>query len=181
MPAPERIYLQGAAEAPDCEDPDSGVTWCWHQIDDSDVEYVRADLPRGTSAQILTEREITSSAIEGAICQGYQGRNPPPTPEHWLAQWWEMGRSQKQLEDELAEVKRDFEIKTIVISAWQRENSPGGWIDDLRVKLDRLEPTMQALRTVVQNTRALGLITEDQPLLLARALAALEDTKGGGT
>lgn len=44
MTAPERIYLQGAADAPDCEDPNSGVTWCWHQIDDTDVEYVRADI-----------------------------------------------------------------------------------------------------------------------------------------
>lgn len=32
---------------------------------------------------------------------------------------------------------------------------------------------------LVQNTMALGLITEDQPLLLARARAALKETKGG--
>lgn len=40
----------------------------------------------------------------------------------------------------------------------------------------QLEHEVQELRTVVQNTMALGLITEDQPLLLARAKAALGET-----
>jgi hypothetical protein len=51
MTAPERIYLQGAAGAPDCEDPNSGVTWCWHQIDDTDVEYVRVDIAARATAE----------------------------------------------------------------------------------------------------------------------------------
>lgn len=63
MTAPERIYLQGTADAPDCEDPNSGVTWCWHQIDDTDVEYVRADIAaRATAEQSTdgtTERKLT--------------------------------------------------------------------------------------------------------------------------
>jgi hypothetical protein len=50
--------------------------------------------------------------------------------------------------------------------------------DDVEyVRADKAEAELQALRTVVQNTMALGLITEDQPLLLARARAALGETK----
>jgi hypothetical protein len=48
------------------------------------------------------------------------------------------------------------------------------------VRADKAAAELQELRTVAQNTMALGLITEDQPLLLARARAALEGTKGGG-
>jgi hypothetical protein len=40
MSAPERIYLQGTAGDEFLPD---GITWCWHQIEDDDVEYVRAD------------------------------------------------------------------------------------------------------------------------------------------
>jgi hypothetical protein len=49
--------------------------------------------------------------------------------------------------------------------------------DCAREDRDRMQAKLQDLRTVVQNTMALGLITEDQPLLLARARAALGETK----
>jgi hypothetical protein len=48
--------------------------------------------PRGTDAQILKERELTVSAIRGAMAYGYQDTNPPPSPDHWLAEFWNIGR-----------------------------------------------------------------------------------------
>jgi hypothetical protein len=54
--------------------------------------------PRGTDAQILKERELTASAIRGAMAFGYQGVNAPPESDHWLAEFWEIGRKQRELE-----------------------------------------------------------------------------------
>ncbi len=42
MAAPERIYLQWYEDEADKYMPE-GVTWCQDQIDETDVEYVRAD------------------------------------------------------------------------------------------------------------------------------------------
>jgi len=54
--------------------------------------------PRGTDAQILFERKLTCSAIDGAMALGY--RNEQPAPEgHWLAPYWAIGRKQCELED----------------------------------------------------------------------------------
>ena len=48
MEAPKRIYLQTGLNKWDSEDVAweslEGVSWCWHRIEDSDVEYVRADM-----------------------------------------------------------------------------------------------------------------------------------------
>lgn len=52
-----------------------------------------ASAPRGTDAQILKERELTAAAISGAIAFGAQNVNPPPSPDHWLALFWNIGRS----------------------------------------------------------------------------------------
>jgi hypothetical protein len=49
--------------------------------------------PRGTDAQILKERELTATAINGAIAFGQQGVNPPPSDDHWLAPFWQLGRT----------------------------------------------------------------------------------------
>jgi hypothetical protein len=53
--------------------------------------------PRGTDAQTLKERELTVSAINGAMAFGEQGTNPPPEPDHWLAPFWHVGRKQAEL------------------------------------------------------------------------------------
>ena len=37
--APERIWLQ-----PETKDYRDGWTWCWHEIDEHDVAYLRADI-----------------------------------------------------------------------------------------------------------------------------------------
>jgi hypothetical protein len=44
------------------------VTWCWHQIHDSDVRYVRADLaqanaPSPTYAELLAQRDELADAL----------------------------------------------------------------------------------------------------------------------
>lgn len=37
-------------------------------------------------------RALAADAISGALALGYQGVNPPPNNEHWLAPFWEIGR-----------------------------------------------------------------------------------------
>jgi len=37
-------------------------------------------------------RALTADAITGALAFGYQGVNPPPDGDHWLAPFWEIGR-----------------------------------------------------------------------------------------
>ncbi|ULH05374.1 hypothetical protein [Alcaligenes faecalis] len=37
-------------------------------------------------------RALTADAISGALALGFQGVNPPPNNEHWLASFWEIGR-----------------------------------------------------------------------------------------
>lgn len=56
---------------------------------------------RGTDAQILFERELTCSAINGAMAFGYQNTNPPPSDDHWLAPFWKVGRKQAEMESAL--------------------------------------------------------------------------------
>ena len=38
------------------------------------------------------EQQAAKHAIDGAIAYGRMGVNPPPSSEHWLAQYWEIGR-----------------------------------------------------------------------------------------
>lgn len=57
-----------------------------------------AQAPRGTDAQILKERELTASAIDGAMAFGYQNTNPPLDDSHWLAPYWHIGRRTAELE-----------------------------------------------------------------------------------
>lgn len=69
--------------------------------------------PRGTDAQILKERELTVSAIRGAIAFGQQGVNPPPDDpdDHWLAEFWHFGRAYATMHEVLAEViESDLEL-----------------------------------------------------------------------
>jgi hypothetical protein len=124
MSAPERIYLQWI-EDESVQYIHEGVTWCADKIEDDDVEYVRADLPRGTNAQILMEREITASSIQGAMAFGYQGTNPPPEADHWLAPFWEIGRKQAALEGLKAAVEAG-------IDGWDRTET-------LEEALDRID------------------------------------------
>ena len=79
-----------------------------------------------------------------------------------------------------ADVEREFRemvTPTVVLALLDSAKNMGLDADHAREERDRTQATVQALRTVVQNTMALGLITEDQPLLLARARAALGETK----
>lgn len=85
--APERIWLQHDPNDEACgEMPDDwtieGITWCWHRIGESDVEYIRADL----SPQW---RPISEAPMDGTWLMLYC-----PHPEctrvdvtHWVAHW----------------------------------------------------------------------------------------------
>jgi hypothetical protein len=59
--------------------------------------------PRGTDEQIQKERTLTCEAIRGAMAFGYNGTNPPPRDNHWLAQFWEFGHKHAALEAQLRE------------------------------------------------------------------------------
>jgi hypothetical protein len=61
-----------------------------------------SEAKRGTDAQILFERELTVSAINGAMAFGHQNTNPPPSDDHWLAPFWKIGRKQAELEAAIA-------------------------------------------------------------------------------
>jgi hypothetical protein len=75
---PEELWLQLHGDCSDDEltDPvdytDDSVTWCWHQIHNSDVRYVRADIatPPTQPAVPLTDENIEQVFKEHA---GYGG------------------------------------------------------------------------------------------------------------
>jgi hypothetical protein len=83
-----------------------------------EIEALRAiaEAPRGTNAQILMEREITASSIQGAMAFGYQNTNPPPAEDHWLQSFWDIGRKQAEMECEIEALR---ELRDAVIT--QRE------------------------------------------------------------
>ena len=71
--APERIYLQVCDEL-DCEVPFSDhveVSWCQDKINDSDIEYIRADTaPPQREWQGLTDEEVTACWSDGFnVCE----------------------------------------------------------------------------------------------------------------
>lgn len=59
---------------------------------------VQAEAARGTDAQILKERELTASAISGAIAFGYLGNEAPPPDSQWLQEFYDIGVKLKVLE-----------------------------------------------------------------------------------
>lgn len=46
----------------------------------------------------LIERQNARFAIDGAITYGMRGTNKPPTADHWLMPYWEIGQKLAQLE-----------------------------------------------------------------------------------
>lgn len=40
---------------------------------------------------------LTLESIQGAICFGREGINPPPSDDHWLAEYWHIGRQLDKL------------------------------------------------------------------------------------
>lgn len=59
--------------------------------------------PRGTDAQILKERELTASAIVGAMAYGFQNGEYPPDDSAWLRPFWTMGRRDAEREVAIAQ------------------------------------------------------------------------------
>lgn len=79
--------------------------------------------PRGTNAQILKERELTTSAINGAMAFGHQNTNPPPDESHWLAPFWKMGREKADAEEALRNLLDTFHSGRVAI-----DPSAAGWV-----------------------------------------------------
>jgi hypothetical protein len=82
---PEELWLQLHGDCSDDEltEPvdytDSSVTWCWHQIHDSDVRYVRADtIPPAAPVQ-----EPVGALILGGVIDTSDG----PEYEEWDVEW----------------------------------------------------------------------------------------------
>lgn len=69
---PERIYLQAGDDRDTFDDMD-GVTWCKDQINDSDIEYVRADVHDIANAEI-TRLQIANDNLIGLLREVMAGR-----------------------------------------------------------------------------------------------------------
>lgn len=65
---------------------------------DSLIEYI---VWQSRAADALdsqpTPHQNTLDAITGAIAYGRQGTNPPPTTDHWLAEYWQIGQQLAEL------------------------------------------------------------------------------------
>lgn len=59
------------------------------------------------SQNTATEPEIATSAIHGALLFGYQNANPPPSDDHWLAPFWNIGRERGELESAHSAMAKD--------------------------------------------------------------------------
>ena len=82
------------------------------------------DSSRGTDAQILKERELTSLAIQGAIAYGQLGKQEPPDDSAWLRPFYDIG-------------------KQLAASPAPASAAPSGW------KLVPIEPTDDMVRAAV--------------------------------
>lgn len=63
-----------------------------------------------TNAEIKVAQaaaETTLHAIGGAFLFGYQGNNKPTSDNHWLAEWWNRGRTVADLEVRLAALEAE--------------------------------------------------------------------------
>lgn len=148
MSAPDRIYLQWIEEA-SYPYVHEGVTWCADMIEDTDVEYVRADK---AAAEIEALKLSAKNMGLDADCAREDRDRVQAERDHWKA-------------------NHDHQVSAARFLVER---------GDIPLERVRAFKAMQALRTVVQNTMALGLITEDQPLLLARAKAALNQGTDNG-
>jgi hypothetical protein len=105
--------------------------------------------PRGTDAQILKERELTASAIRGAMAFGYQGVNPPPESDHWLAEFWEIGRKQRELERPSEAAGAAQPVATgedaITLAFRLYGEDPDTFAPETRAVMDKLRPTLDAI------------------------------------
>lgn len=77
------------------------------QARDAEIAELKAQLaaPRGTDAQILKERELTASAISGAMAFGYLGDQSPPEEAAWLRPFYKSGQELAAKEAEIARLK----------------------------------------------------------------------------
>jgi Lar family restriction alleviation protein len=80
--------------------PDYPGAWCVEcpkcefQLFDHDTQanVVAAWNRRATPAQTPMHEQNARFAIDGAISFGIQGDNKPPTDNHWLMEYWQIGR-----------------------------------------------------------------------------------------
>lgn len=64
---PEEIWLQLYGDSRPADKAvymDDSVTWCWHQVFDSDVRYVRADLAVQQPVQGPTQQSLTDEQCD---------------------------------------------------------------------------------------------------------------------
>jgi hypothetical protein len=92
---PDEVWLQLHGDDSDPTDPvdfTDGVTWCWHQINDSDVRYVRAAVAStkepatgsgvASGSQASTSPEVGLDFDKAALMGDWVQRQPDI--EQWL-------------------------------------------------------------------------------------------------
>lgn len=88
----------------------------------------------------------------------------------------------EQLERERDAALRDLEVRKAVINAWLIENSPGGWIDDLRKHAERAESAERELaaakRGLEERGDALRWLVNDLVGILSLSREAIRDAAG---
>ena len=75
----------------------------------------------------LTEQQNARFAIDGAIEYGKQGINKPPSADHWLMEYWEIGRKLAQTADKDAEPVQLGELLFSFYSYTTWINKAQGW------------------------------------------------------
>jgi hypothetical protein len=82
-----------------------------------------SDEARGTDAQILKERELTISAVTGAISFGYDGVNRAPAG-HWLEEFWNLGSTIRKTEEAMPQITPEM-LTEAALPLWKDEPIPG--------------------------------------------------------
>ncbi|RZL05280.1 MAG: hypothetical protein EOP40_20590 [Rubrivivax sp.] len=108
--------------------------------------------PRGTDAQIIKEREITASAIQGAMSFGYQGSEYPPEGDAWLRPFYELGQAGRA---------KDLQIAAGVPAGWHLKRHVDPQVDAITVTHSALGEVTAALHSDTPQSRMLFWLCDD--------------------
>ncbi|MGN6023409.1 hypothetical protein ACP6NF_03350 [Alcaligenes faecalis] len=100
-PRMRKLYTAPVATQPDVTQQTLDDVMAGIPARDAEIEALRKEIEALQAAQLQPYsldldpagiRALTADAISGALALGFQGVNPPPNNEHWLAPFWEIGR-----------------------------------------------------------------------------------------
>lgn len=101
LPEGSPLYAAPVAAQPDLTQQTLDDVMAGIPARDAEIEALRKEIEALQAAPVKPYsldldpagiRALAADAISGALALGYQGVNPPPNNEHWLAPFWEIGR-----------------------------------------------------------------------------------------